>query len=399
MKALVLSGGGAKGSYQIGVWKALRKLNKKFDIVTGTSSGALNGAFVTQNSYHKAKKLWQKINFELIFGEDIIETENNIELYKHYGKNFIKKGGMNVDKLEKILHENLNKKKFYNSKINYGLVTYNLSQKKAEQLQKKEIPQEKIVDYLMASSTCYPAFQKKEIEGEHYIDGGYYDNLPINLAIKMGAKEIIAVDLRAPGLKKETKIKNIDIITIKPNNKLTSFLDFNNEGIQKNIKYGYNDTMKKFNKLEGKRFTFKKGTLQKNRYIYQDTYEHILKKILNSKKLMKEYKRIMHIAKINTKNLKAETFNNIMENTGKSFNLDETKIYTQKTFNKTLKKEVQKILKNNTNNKNKILNIKKSEIDLFIKLKNNEYSEIRKDAILNLPELLRAIYLFTLFEA
>jgi len=37
MKAVVLSGGGAKGAYQIGVWKALRKLNINYDIVTGTS--------------------------------------------------------------------------------------------------------------------------------------------------------------------------------------------------------------------------------------------------------------------------------------------------------------------------------------------------------------------------
>jgi len=398
MKALVLSGGGAKGSYQVGVWKALRKLNKKFDIVTGTSAGALNGALITQKSYHKAINLWKKINFDLIFGEDVIETKNNLELYKHYGKNFLKNGGMNVKKLEKLLETNLNKEKFYNSKINYGLVTYNLTKKKPEQLQKKDISQDKIIDYLMASSTCYPAFQKKKIEGNEYIDGGYYDNLPINLAIKMGATEIIAVDLRAPGLKKEITRKNIDITLIRPNNKLTSFLDFNNEGVRRNIKFGYNDTMKIFNKLEGKRFTFKKGSLQKNSYIYQDTYEHILKKVLNSKNLMKEYKRIMNIAKINTKQLKKEAFFKIMENTGKSFNLDETKIYTHKSFNKELKKEVQKILKNNNTN-NSILNIKKSEIELFLKLKNNEYSEIRKDVILNLPELLRAIYLFTLFEA
>ena len=33
---LVLSGGGAKGAYEIGVYKALKKLNKKIDIVTGT---------------------------------------------------------------------------------------------------------------------------------------------------------------------------------------------------------------------------------------------------------------------------------------------------------------------------------------------------------------------------
>ena len=35
--AVVLSGGGSKGSYQLGVWKALRDLHIKYDIVTGTS--------------------------------------------------------------------------------------------------------------------------------------------------------------------------------------------------------------------------------------------------------------------------------------------------------------------------------------------------------------------------
>ena len=58
MRALVLSGGGAKGAYEIGVWKALRKLNIKIDIVTGTSIGAINGAFVVQNKYYRAKRIW-----------------------------------------------------------------------------------------------------------------------------------------------------------------------------------------------------------------------------------------------------------------------------------------------------------------------------------------------------
>ena len=53
-RALVLSGGGAKGSYQYGVWKALRKLNIKFDIVTGTSIGAVNGAMIVLGDYKKA---------------------------------------------------------------------------------------------------------------------------------------------------------------------------------------------------------------------------------------------------------------------------------------------------------------------------------------------------------
>ena len=50
MKAIVLSGGGSKGSYQIGAWKALRKLKINYDIVTGTSVGALNGALMVQKN-------------------------------------------------------------------------------------------------------------------------------------------------------------------------------------------------------------------------------------------------------------------------------------------------------------------------------------------------------------
>ena len=58
---IVLSGGGARGSYQIGVWKALNKLKIKYDIVTGTSVGALNGLLFVQKDYKKAYKIWKNI--------------------------------------------------------------------------------------------------------------------------------------------------------------------------------------------------------------------------------------------------------------------------------------------------------------------------------------------------
>ena len=61
MKALVLGGGGAKGSYEVGVWKALNKLNMKFDIVTGVSIGSINGAFYVANEYKKCLKMWRTI--------------------------------------------------------------------------------------------------------------------------------------------------------------------------------------------------------------------------------------------------------------------------------------------------------------------------------------------------
>ena len=70
MRAVVLSGGGSKGSYEIGVWKALRKMHIKYDIVTGTSIGALNGALMTQNTYFKALYIWNKLSLQYLFEQE-----------------------------------------------------------------------------------------------------------------------------------------------------------------------------------------------------------------------------------------------------------------------------------------------------------------------------------------
>lgn len=387
MKALVLSGGGSKGSYQLGVWKALKKLNIKFDIITGTSSGALNGALMTQKSYRKAKKIWNKLNMKVIFGEDV-EATTKKDIIKMYGKQIVK-GGMDVSKLEELIHKTINVKKFYKSKINFGLVTLNLTNHKAEELEKKDINQDKMADYLIASASCFPAFKQKDIEGIKYVDGGYHDNLPINLAIKMGATEIICVDLRAPGRKKEIKNKNIPIITITPNNKLSNFLDFNTEVVKRNISYGYNDTMKVFNKLEGRKYTFKKNSLKKNSKEYEELYNYILKKVLNTKKIEKQFNTIIESLNLveEKKELKTNLFQIIVENTAKKLKLDDTKIYSMKEFNKELIKKI----------KNK--EITKDEQEFIKLLKNNKYDEIRIKAITNPKELLRSIYLYTLIEA
>ena len=48
---LVLAGGGTRGAYQVGVWKALQELNIKIKGIVGASIGALNGALFLQNDY------------------------------------------------------------------------------------------------------------------------------------------------------------------------------------------------------------------------------------------------------------------------------------------------------------------------------------------------------------
>ena len=310
--AIVLSGGGAKGSYQLGVWKALRELHIRYDIVTGTSIGALNGVLMCEKSYFKAKEIWKTINLEYLFNE-LPKSNKSIDIVKLFSSNFIKNGGMDIKKIETIIEKCVNKRKFYNSNIDFGLVTYNATTRKPLILTKEDIPSNKLVDYLMASATCYPAFKMKEIDGNKYIDGGYYDNLPVELAIELGAEFLIIVDLKAPGFKKKSS-KQVDSIIIKPKNSISFFLNFDEETAKQNIRFGYNDTLKAFKKLDGNRFTFKKNTLSKY--------------YLNNKELVFDNSEKKFLTSI--------------EHLGKIFKLDESKIYSFKSFIKALTLKIEK---------------------------------------------------------
>ena len=301
-RAVVLSGGGSKGSYEIGVWKALRRLHIKYDIVTGTSIGALNGALMTQKTYLKALYIWHKLSLEYLF-EQQPKSDTKKDILKLYGDNFLKNGGMDIKKIESIIRKGINMKRFYKTDIDYGLVTFNFSTKKPLVISKKDISEDKLIDYLMASATCYPAFQMKDIDGDKYIDGGFYDNLPINLAIELGATEAIIVDLRAPGLKKLPK-GNIKTTYIKPKNKISFFLDFNSEQAKINMNFGYNDTMKAFKRLDGDYFTFRKDEISKFYEKNKDNLSKLLGTSITKKQLLK-----------------------LIEDIGKEFKLQEDLIY------------------------------------------------------------------------
>jgi len=363
MKALVLSGGGSKGSYQIGVWKALRKLHIKPEIVTGSSIGAVNGIMIVQNQFHKAQRLWENLNFEQLFNVDLENETDKKEVYLTYIKEFIKNKGMSTDKIENFINEAINTKKFYNSKINYGLVTFNLSELKPNELLKKDIKPEKLKEYVLASATCFPAFKIKNINEEQFIDGGYYDNLPINLAIDMDAKEIIAVDLNEIGLKQKVKDKSIKIKYISPKNDLGSFLIFDSNQAKKNIKYGYNDTLKMYNKLDGNKYTFKYNHLYKNYKKISWEFNNLLKELFENNEDNKNiYDNFIKYSQFN-KLLKKEiedriTINETIEFLGDIYNLDDTKIYHIREFNRL-------ILKNNKEYKVSKISIKNIKSDDF----------------------------------
>lgn len=388
MRALVLSGGGAKGSYQVGVWKALRQLGIKIDIVTGTSAGAINGALIVQGSYWKALKIWNKLKFNNIFGKEINNDTELEVLYKIFAKNFLTDGGTEVKELHKLINKTLNKNRFYKSKIDYGLVTVDISNKRIKpiELQKKEIPEDKLGEYILASASCFPAFKKMVINGKEYIDGGYYDNLPINLAIKMGATEAIVVDLGAIGIKKITK-KNIKQINIKPKNNLSNFLQFNPNNAKRNIKYGYNDTMKAFGKLDGNKYTFKLNEIENIEKQFKEKLKSILDILFNNVEQLESFKKLIKIDK--KEKIKKELINLIIEDIGYKYNIDDTKIYTEYSFNSQVYNKVSKDLRSEKEDKT---------LEIYKLLKNNDYKNLKKEVLLRPFDILRAIYIYIITE-
>ena len=411
MRAIVLSGGGSKGAYQMGVWAALKKLNIHYDIVTGTSVGALNAALMVQKTFYKGLFFWYNLNSKMIFNEDLKQDyhtkEGKKDILKWYAKGVLN-GGIEVKGLEDTIRQVIQPKKVLKSNVDMGIVTFNMKTLKPKIVKKKDLNENNLCDYLLASASCFPAFKMKTIEEENYIDGGIYDNLPINLAIDLGATEVIAIDLKEVGFKQKVKNKNIPITYIEPRNDIGSFLIFEKNMSRRAMRLGYNDTLKAMNYLDGVKYTFKKNDLEKNYQKYKEQYQQNIKKILTSKAnqtLLDSILKLTIVKRILSPNEMKKEYTNIIENLGEILEIEDSKIYSITKYNKLLKEEFLKVEKDQTietfilQNKIKKLLNQKETIKYIYDLLDIKNKKKLYGIILLFPKMfLEAVYLKTIIE-
>ncbi|MBQ8599753.1 MAG: patatin-like phospholipase family protein, partial [Oscillospiraceae bacterium] len=252
--------GGSRGAYQIGVWKALRELGIDFHIVTGSSVGALNGALMVQGDFEAGLELWENISSKDvmtdILTEENLSTMKEAQVWRTFVRDVLEQGGCDITPLENTLRRLLDEPRFRSSPIDYALVTVEYPSLKPQELTKEQIPEGQVCDYLLASSACFPAFKIKEINGSKYIDGGYHDNLPMNLALKLGADEIIAVDLQSMGIIRKPKMDENKLTIIRSHWNLGPFILFDKTYARRNIALGYLDAMKVFGRFYGWKYAF-----------------------------------------------------------------------------------------------------------------------------------------------
>ena len=75
---LVLAGGGTKGAYQVGVWKALKELNINIKGIVGASIGSLNGALFLQDDFKMVEDMYENIKLGNIMNVDGMNENKNL---------------------------------------------------------------------------------------------------------------------------------------------------------------------------------------------------------------------------------------------------------------------------------------------------------------------------------
>ena len=259
--ALVLAGGGAKGAYQIGAWKAFNELGIEICAVAGASVGALNATLFAQNNYKQALELWENISLDKVVTlppDLIIDGKFHVRKFRflhlrEINKSILKYGGLDSTPLQNLISNYVDEDSIRKSNIDLGLVTVNVNRLKPVEIFLDTIPEGQLGDYLLASAS-FPAFKQATIDGKNYTDGGIYDNVPYKMIKERGYKKIIIVDIAGPGFNRKPDIEGTQTIYIKNTSDIGSVLNFDQKILKELLNLGYLDTMKTFGKIDGNRY-------------------------------------------------------------------------------------------------------------------------------------------------
>lgn len=259
--ALVLGGGGSRGSYSVGVIATLTEQKKSFDIVTGISIGSFVGAIYAMQADVNLPQWIASITPERVATEffGFPNRKNMPEAAIQTFNNFIaeyEKGGPSVSPLHDSFAEIFDFDKFKSSKVDYACLAANLTQNKEAVFYKKDMQNEEdAINAMLASSAYFPAFSFKKVGNDYYADGGFLNATLGKTALGMGATDLTVVALSDPELPVNYEQGQTSLM-IQPIVKLSYFLDFDSQTLKNQIMQGRLDALKFMNLAPGYIYTF-----------------------------------------------------------------------------------------------------------------------------------------------
>ncbi len=260
-KGLILGGGGSKGSYTAGVWKALKEAGEQFDIVAGTSIGALVGAMVTADDLDGCMAMLGGMNENAVATRpfDFPGQSVNQPLKADQTQEFITeftKGGPDFNPLKTTYLKYFDFDKFKSSSIDFACMTYNFTQQADQAFFKKDMTKDNFMDELLTSASYFPAYNFTQINGDYYLDGSFAQIIPWKTGLQMGADSLTIVSLAEPGTKDDVP-EDAGFRIIRPILKLAYSVDFDGQTMVKQAEQGYLEGLKYLNRAPGYLYTFK----------------------------------------------------------------------------------------------------------------------------------------------
>jgi NTE family protein len=254
---LVFVGGGGKGAYHIGVWKALRKLHldRNVKAVAGTSVGALNAVLFVQGNLELAEYVWETISVEKILTPDkqrLLNLASQL-IPKAYFRSFMalanqafEQGWFSRAGLLQLIRNYVHWPYVLQKGIPCYATCSRLPFMQPEDFLLNDCDQGKMEAVLLATSAIPIIFEPVTIDGAKYSDRGIWggDNMPVEPLRKIGCETIVVVHLKREEVQKFPHLNIIEIVPQESLGGILSTLDFTAEGAKKRMAQGYEDALK-----------------------------------------------------------------------------------------------------------------------------------------------------------
>lgn len=240
---LVLSGGGGKGAYQIGVLKALKENGYLDDItdISGASIGSVNAMLYAMDNIDIMYAAWNDIDMRTVFDLDLAKLKID-SLY------------FSREEMLKLVEKYIDFQKILGGRYNiYCSICKVLEKQNYEVFYKRlaDYDIETIKKILLASTALPIVYETVEIEGAYYRDGGICDNEPIKPLYDSGVRQFIIIGLNHNKVFDASKWPDASFITIYPSKDLGSLIDgtlnFTERAIEFRQMLGYKDGLRAIN--------------------------------------------------------------------------------------------------------------------------------------------------------
>lgn len=263
---LVLDGGGGKGAYQIGVWKALREtgLDQRIAVISGASVGGLNAALMVQGDPEKAEQIWFRELDSLIptrihmWVSEIMARYLDLSCFSRsemecwlaaYCSSF------GESRVQCVEWEGTQPRKYRRGKVHY------FNMRGCSERERQTLLLDKTLNSSIMLATCaLPLLCKsKKIDGLRYRDGGIRDNSPLHPVTDIPymqrcsqqCKTVIVIHLDPIEYDHDPLLWNgTSLLQITPDaalgNLLTGTLNFNIENAKRLAEAGYRESLPLF---------------------------------------------------------------------------------------------------------------------------------------------------------